>query len=317
MRFCDAEGLFVWRHWARRLPGRGTVAGVNGFRGVQAAAVTPRGRNGEIDFGAAFELIDFLARGCVDGIVLFAAEGEYPAFTAAERSRLCKLAVKRSRVRVIAGVGSTNLDESILLAREAQYAGAEGLLVPPPHFYRYDQDDILAFYRDFADQVWSDTPIFLYETGVTSAIAPETADELLQDGRYAGLVYAAGDSGFEGFCGSSAIYGDDAALAGVGAAGVISGAAGAAPEVVVGLYRALQAEDTDDAERWRGRLLELLGWAARFPQPTAWKAATELRGLKVGSVAAALSPRKQRELEEFREWFRAWLPQVRRQTANA
>ena len=118
---------------------------MNGFRGVQAAAVTPRGKNGEIDFGAAFELIDFLARNCVEGIVLFAAEGEYPAFTAADRSRLCKLAVKRSRVPIVAGVGSTSLDESVMLAREAQEAGAEALLVPPPHFFRYDQDDIRAF----------------------------------------------------------------------------------------------------------------------------------------------------------------------------
>ena len=310
--------LFIWRHRVRPLSGRGTVAVVNGFRGVQAAAVTPRGRNGEIDFGAAFELIDFLARGCVDGIVLFAAEGEYPAFTAAERSRLCKLAVKRSRVRVIAGVGSTNLDESVLLAREAQYAGAEALLVPPPHFYRYDQDDILAFYREFADDVWSDTPLFLYETGATSAIAPETADELLQDGRFAGLVYAGGDAdSFEAFGSGAGILGDDAVLVRDGAAGVISGAACAAPEVVVGLHRALHAAEAGNAECWRGRLAELLDWAVRFPQPTAWKAATEVRGLKVGTIGAALSPRKQRELEDFREWFRAWFPQMRKRTANA
>jgi 4-hydroxy-tetrahydrodipicolinate synthase len=292
--------------------------GVTGFRGVQAAAVTPRGRNGEIDFGAAFELIDFLVRGCVDGIVLFAAEGEYPAFTAADRSRLCKLAVKRSRVPVTAGVGCTSVDESVALARQAQEAGAEALLVPPPHFYRYDQDDIRAFYREFANEVWSDTPILLYETGAASRIAPETAAELMQDERFAGLVYAAGDAaGFEAYAGGAAMVGDDVVLARTDAAGVISGAACAAPEVVVGLHGAIQAGAAVAAERWRGRLAELLAWSARFPQPTVWKAATELRGLKTGAIAAALSPRKQRELEEFREWFRAWIPQIRKQTANA
>jgi 4-hydroxy-tetrahydrodipicolinate synthase len=285
---------------------------------VQAAAVTPRGRNGEIDFGAAFELIDFLARGCVDGIVLFAAEGEYPAFTAAERSRLCKLAVKRSRVPVLAGVGSTSLDESIALARDAQYAGVEALLVPPPHFYHYDQDDILAFYCEFVDQVWNDTPILLYQPGGTSWIAPETAAELMGDGRFAGLVHASGDAaGFAMLGGRPGILGDDAVLARTDTEDVISGAACAAPEVVVGLQRAIRAGDVEMAECWRGRLIELLEWSARFPQPTAWKAATELRGLKTGSIAAALSPRKQSELDEFREWFRAWIPRVRKQTANA
>jgi 4-hydroxy-tetrahydrodipicolinate synthase len=285
---------------------------------VQAAAVTPRGKKGEIDFGAAFELIDFLARGCVDGIVLFAAEGEYPAFTAAERSRLCKLAVKRSRVPVLAGVGSTSLDESILLAREAQDAGAEALLVPPPHFYHYDQDDIRAFYGEFADDVWSDSAIFLYETGATSRIAPETAAELLRDERFSGLVHASGDiAGFAAFGSRAAILGDDAVLARADAAGVVSGAACAAPEVVVELHRAIRAGAADDAEDGRRRLRELLEWAARFPRPTAWKAATELRGLKTGAIAAALSPRKQRELEEFREWFRAWVSRAGKLTANA
>jgi dihydrodipicolinate synthase/N-acetylneuraminate lyase len=284
---------------------------------VQAAAVTPRGKNGEIDFGAAFELIDFLARGGVNGIVLFAAEGEYPAFTAAERSRLCKLAVKRSRVPVIAGVGSTSLDESIGLARAAQDAGAVALLVPPPHFYRYDQDDIRAFYREFADGVWRDTPILLYETGATSRIAPQTADELMQDGRFVGLAYAAGEAMDYASFGDAAVTGDDSVLVRTDPPAVISGAACATPEVVVGLHRAICAGADEEVERWRQHLWELLEWSARFPMPTAWKAATEMRGLKTGAIAAALSPRKQRELEEFREWFRVWLPQVRKQTANA
>lgn len=300
------------------MTGHVTVAGVSGFRGVQAAAVTPRGRNGEVDFGAAFELVDDLARGGVDGIVLFAAEGEYPAFPAEERSRLCKLAVKRSRVPVLAGVGSTSLNEAVELGRAAQDAGAEGLLLPPPHFFHYDQDDIRAFYCAFADEVWSDTPILLYQTSATSRIAPETAAELLGDERFTALVHASGDpAGFCAFEGIGPVVGDDAVLADGGAGCVISGAACAAPEVVVGLHRAWRAGAVEEAERWRGFLRELLAWSARFPQPTLWKAATEERGLKTGAIAAALSPRKQRELNEFREWFRAWLPRVRKLTANA
>jgi 4-hydroxy-tetrahydrodipicolinate synthase len=226
--------------------------------------------------------------------------------------------VKRSRVPVVAGVGSTSLDQSVVLAREAQEAGVEALLVPPPHFFRYDQDDISAFYREFADEVWSDTPILLYETGVTSAIAPETAAELMRDERFVGLAYAAGDvPGFEAFGGGEAVLGDDAVLARANPAGVISGAACAAPEVVVGLHRAIEAGAAGEVERWRGCLEELVAWSSRFPQPTVWKAAAALRGLKTGAVTAALSPRKQRELDEFREWFRAWLQRVRRQMANA
>lgn len=292
--------------------------GVNGFRGVQAAAVTPRGKKGDVDFGATFELIDHLSRGGVDGIVLFAAEGEYPAFTADERSRLCKLAVKRSRVPMVVGVGSATLDESVVLARAAQDAGADGLLLPPPHFFHYDQEDILAFYCQFASQVWSDTPILLYQTRGTSLITPETAATLLEDGRFAALVHAKADADdFRCFEGVGEVLGDDAVLARLNAGASISGAACAAPEVVVGLSRAICVGAAEEIESWRGCLRELLQWSARFPEPTLWKAATELRGIQTGAIAAALSPRKQRLLDEFREWFEEWLPRVRKLTANA
>ena len=56
--------------------------------GVIVAALTPRGKKGELDFGAAFELIDRLCAARVRGIALFTAAGEYPAFSLEERTRL-------------------------------------------------------------------------------------------------------------------------------------------------------------------------------------------------------------------------------------
>lgn len=289
--------------------------------GVQAAAITPRGRNGEVDFGAAFELIDHLGRAGVDGIALFAAEGEYHAWAAAERARLCYLAVKRSRVPILAGVGAATLDESVKLAREARDAGAAGLLVPPPHFFEYDQDDLRAFYLQFAAEAGDETPILLYQTRATSRIAPETARELLESGPFAALVHAAGDAeDFQEFRGAGPLIGDDAVLVQDGCeplGGVLSGAACAVPEIVVGVARAIEAGAETAAARGRAVLRELLEWSDRFPQPTLWRAATECRKLKTGPIAAALSQRKRRELDQFREWFRAWLPRTRNLSANA
>src|SRR5450432_4172038 len=118
--------------------------------GVNVAAITPRGNHGEIDFGAVFELIDFLCAARVRGIVFFGPAGEYPALPVDERTRLLYLAVKRSRVPLFAGVGSADLDASLALAREARAAGVAGLLLPPPYFFRYRQDDLCEFYLQFA-----------------------------------------------------------------------------------------------------------------------------------------------------------------------
>src|SRR5579872_7178589 len=111
---------------------------MTGFPGVNVSAITPRGKQGEVDLGAAFELIDHLCAARVRGIALFGETGEYPAFNIDERSRLVYLAVKRSRVPVLVGVGSATLELSVALAREARDAGAAAILIPPPFFFRCD-----------------------------------------------------------------------------------------------------------------------------------------------------------------------------------
>src|SRR5262249_1267815 len=105
------------------------------FQRVYAAAVTPRSPHGDINFGAMFELIDYRGAARGPGIVRFDGRGEYPAYTAEERSRITYLAVKRSRAPVMVGVGSPALDISVTLAREARDAGAAGVMVPPPLFF--------------------------------------------------------------------------------------------------------------------------------------------------------------------------------------
>ncbi|HUB33459.1 MAG TPA: dihydrodipicolinate synthase family protein [Bryobacteraceae bacterium] len=287
---------------------------MTGFEGVHAAAVTPRGPKGDIDFGASFELIDYFSKAGLSGIVLFASEGEYPAFTAQERSRLVYLAVKRSRVPVLAGVGSATLDGALALAREAAGAGAAALLVPPPHFFRYDQDDIRAFYEQFAAEAGRDARLLLYHSPETSSIAPETAAALLAGGRFCGVVDAGdGDGSFRCLCGN--VLGGDAALLDEAPASVVSGAACAAPQLVVALHRALRCGAS--AEPLRGGLRALLEHAAGFPRPALWKACLALRGVKTGYATSPLSTRKQREMDEFRQWFPAWLAEYGKMSANA
>ena len=139
-----------------------------------------------------------------------------------------------------------------------------------------------------------------------SEISGETAADLLASGRFAGIVQPRG----AGPLTTEQVLGSDECM---GMVAIVSAAACAVPELVAAVHRGGGA----CAGQLRENLDELLEWAARFPNPTIWKVATGLRGLKTGSLAAALSPRKQRDLEAFREWFRGWLPSVRKLSANA
>src|SRR5437016_5077957 len=154
-------------------------------RGVIVAAVTPRGKRGELDFGAAFDLVDRLCAARVDGIAMFTAAGEYPSFTTEERRRLIFLAGKRARVPLLAGVGSEDLAISVELAREACGAGAQGVLLPPPLLFRYAAAEMREYYTRFAAQVGSRPAVWIVQS---TDLDLETALGLLGTGQFAGIV---------------------------------------------------------------------------------------------------------------------------------
>jgi 4-hydroxy-tetrahydrodipicolinate synthase len=287
--------------------------------GVIAAALTPRGKRGDLDFGAAFEQIDMLCAARVQGIVWFAPAGEYPAFGIEERTRLVYLAAKRSRVPLFAGVGAVSLDDSVTLAREALQAGVRAILLPPPHFYHYRQEEIREFYLQFACQVPKDAAIYISNTpSVTTRIEPGTALELLDTGRFAGIEDAKGGSRFAG-CGFAWLATDDGSAAAArrhGAHGIVSAAASAAPELLCALDCALRNGNHEEALRLDAMLGEFHVWMAQFAQPVVLKVAAELRGIKVGPLPVPVSHERQRVLEEFRCWFRNWLPEVKKLSAN-
>ena len=297
--------------------------------GVYAAAVTPRRKESdEPDVGAMLELVDFLAAGGVNGIALLGSTGEFLHFSADDRVRLVELAVKRSRVPVLVGVGHSTLGGAIELGREAVSAGAAGLLLMPPYFFRYSQGDIREFYLYFEAALGKTARIFLYNIPVfTNEIAIETAVDLLTTGRFAGIKDSSGDHAyFESLAALGAtreftlLVGSDRIFTRArraGAHGVVSGVACAVPELLVGLDRALRNKHAEEVDRLEGRLQEFLAWHDQFPTPVAIKAATAERGVKVGPPAVPLDVAGQERLEKFREWFRKWLPEVRKEAAHA
>ncbi len=296
------------------------------FSGVYSAAITPRGNGGDIDFGAAFELVDHCSRGGAQGIVLFGEDGEYAAFSPEERTRLTYLAVKRSRVPLLVGVGSPTLDVSVTLGREAWDRGAAALLLPPPSLFHYGAEELGEFYLQFAEQMDSDSTIFLYNTPLTtSAIPQDVAASLLETGRFAGVVDAADDqrllsciAGAPERKSFSLLAANDAFFLQVRLAGwgVVSAAACAIPELAVAFDGALACGRDSEREPLQKLFREFLDWVDRFPRPTIVTTAMELRGLKTGPISAPLSERKLRMLEEFRAWFRGWLPALRKLCRN-
>jgi 4-hydroxy-tetrahydrodipicolinate synthase len=296
-----------------------TLPTSSGLQGVHVAAITPRGKNGDINFGALFDLIDYLCAARVAGIALFTAFGEYPALAIEERARVTYLAVKRSRVPVLAGVGSATLDHSLELAREARSAGAAAVLLPPPIYSQPDPEDVFEFYSQFAAQLGSGPALF-----VTGDVAPEMACRLLESGHFEGAIDGSGTvESLDHLCacaqGRTILAGDDRMLVHARSAGlgVVSAAACAAPELTMSLDSAIRAGNGTETARLDAMRQELLAWLDRFPLPVGVKTAVAARGIQTGPLAVPLCPERQQCLEQFREWFKGWLPAIKKMASHA
>ncbi len=296
---------------------------MNLVEGIFAAAIAPRRSTGhEVDLALLFEVIDFLCAKRVDGIALFGATGEYIHFGLEERVRVAQLVAKRSRVPLIVNVSHSNLDGAVMLAEEAASAGAAGVLLMPPHFFRYPQLEVREYYLEFAKTIQADIPIYLYNVPFfTNEIAPETACQLLGTGKFAGIKDSSGREDYfaalmrekERTSFIRVILGNDSLFTigrSNGADGVISGVCCGLPELMLALNRAIVESNAAKRDQLQARLVEYIGWLDRFPVPIGVRETVALRGMKVGPQAIPFSPAAARTMDEFREWFMAWLPEI-------
>jgi 4-hydroxy-tetrahydrodipicolinate synthase len=292
------------------------------IQGVYAAAVTPR-RLGtqDINLGAMWDLIDYLIGHGAQGIVLLGCTGEFVHFSTAERMRLMGLAAKRSRVPVIFNCSHTTFDGTVELAQAADASGAAGVLVMPPHFFKYTQEQISAFYRQVAEDAELQVPLLLYNIPqFTNVISLETASDLLSNGVVQGIKDSSGDlANFEGLQtlrqqhSFALMLGNDALVVPArskGCDGVISGVACAIPELLIALDRAVTSGVPEVVTRLEARLRQFIQWCDKMPTPMAVKEATALRGFKLGPHSLSCDGNMQRDVDAFREWFKGWLPTV-------
>lgn len=290
--------------------------------GVYAALLTPR-RSGSIeaDAGVLLDYLETVVRTGIDGLVLFGATGEFAHFDVAERRRVVMLVIRRSRVPVLVNVSHSTLAGSIDLAQNAMTAGACGLLLTPPYFYRYTEEQIFEFYQDFQKQTGNSVPIYLYNLPLfTNPISAELAQRLLGSRTFAGIKDSSGDwqmfesllalhskVAFALLAGSESLY-----LRGrmAGADGIVSGVAAAIPELPVAMERTIRARDWQRAQMLNVRLQEFVDRIQALPAVAGIKQAAVARGWIPKHAALPFDKQTAIGLAEFEQWFRAWLPGV-------
>ena len=135
----------------------------NPFGQVLVALVTPLQADGEVDWPGVERLIDDVVTHGADGIVVSGTTGETSTLTDPEKIRLVEVAksVAGGRAKIIQGGGSNETAHAIDLYRQAEQAGADGVMIVTPYYNKPTQAGLLTHFRMIADA--TDLPVILYD----------------------------------------------------------------------------------------------------------------------------------------------------------
>jgi 4-hydroxy-tetrahydrodipicolinate synthase len=139
------------------------------FKGSFTALITPF--DGEaVDYDSFARFVELQIQSGTHGLVPVGTTGESPTLSHEEHERVVEvcIAAARGRVPVIAGAGSNSTKEAIGLARHAQKAGADAILVVTPYYNKPTQEGLFQHYKAINDAV--SIPIIIYNIPGRSVI---------------------------------------------------------------------------------------------------------------------------------------------------
>jgi 4-hydroxy-tetrahydrodipicolinate synthase len=281
------------------------------FGRLLTAMVTPMTSEGAVDYAGAARLADYLVTQMRnDGLVISGTTGESPTTSDAEKDRLLRTVIEAvgDRATVVAGVGTNDTAHTCELARQAERAGADALLVVTPYYNKPPQNGLVAHFSKVADS--TGLPVMLYDipgrTGLP--IATESLLQLAQHPRIVAVKDAKADFGAASVVMAAtdlAFYsGDDMVnlpWLSLGAGGFVSVVAHVVGDRLHEMIDAYLAGDVATALRHHRELLPIYtGIMTRTQGVIAVKAALTLLGLPGGSVRAPLPDATPAEIERLR-----------------
>jgi 4-hydroxy-tetrahydrodipicolinate synthase len=281
------------------------------FGRLLTAMVTPFHGDGSLDTEGAARLATHLVDECEhDGLVINGTTGEAPTTTDAEKDAILRAVIEAvgDRATVIAGVGTNDTHHTSELARAAEKAGADGVLVVTPYYNKPPQAGLVRHFTSVADSCG--LPMMVYDIPGRSGveIATETMCRLAEHERIIAVKDAKGDLGESSWVLSRtdlAYYsGEDKLtlpLLSVGAVGVVG-----VPTHVFGpptkeMILAYEQGQVDKARALHLQLLPAFCGFFRTQGVMMAKAALALLGLPAGPVRPPLVSVNAAELGRLRD----------------
>src|SRR6186713_1861454 len=132
------------------------------WHGVYPAATTQFTTDLAIDLVQTQRVIDNLIKDGVHGVIAMGTCGENNSLDPAEKQQLLRAVteVVAGRVPVVTGVSEFDTRRAVAYAKDAQRAGADGLMVLPAMVYVPTSEELIMHFRTVAEA--TDLPVMLY-----------------------------------------------------------------------------------------------------------------------------------------------------------
>ena len=164
------------------------------FRGSFTALVTPF-KNGHLNEQAFRDLVEWQIAEGTDGFVPVGTTGESPTLSHDEHRQVVEWCIDQAkgRVPVIAGAGSNATMEAVALAKHAEKAGADAVLVVTPYYNKPTQEGLYQHFKAVNDAIG--IPIIIYNIPPRSVVdmSVDTMKRLFELKNISGVKDATGN----------------------------------------------------------------------------------------------------------------------------
>ena len=275
------------------------------------AMVTPMTASGEVSYEACADLARALVASGTQGLVVTGTTGESPTLSDEEQVRIWS-AVKQaagSDAAVIAGATNNDTAHSIAMAREAERAGCDGLLLTVPAYNKPTQEGLVRHFTAIAEATALPGLLYNVPSRTSLNMTAETTVRLSGAPNIVGVKEASGDlaqiariiehaePGFRVWSGND---GDTLPVLGLGGYGVVSVVAHLVGRQLREMISAAVAGSNERAAEIHRRLMPLVDAMFIESNPIPTKFALNELGFPAGEPRLPLVPASEAAAERIR-----------------
>lgn len=134
----------------------------NKLSGVGVAMVTPFAEDGQVDYEALGDMVNYVIEGGVDYIVALGTTAETPTLYNSERAVIAMYTAHKinGRVPLVMGCGGNSTSEVLDQLREFDLRGADAILSVTPYYNKPSQEGLYQHFKTVAEH--SPLPVILY-----------------------------------------------------------------------------------------------------------------------------------------------------------